>query len=168
MFKINGCLLIACFVISIFSACNNEPGSKTTAEKDSTATAVAYDWALLPFIKVDSLNPVLTPGNGEFVCPVLKQKIKWEAKDVFNPAMVVKNGKVYMLYRAEDSIGKYAGTSRIGFAESTDGLHFKRYPTPVLFPDNDAQKKYEYPGGCEDPRIVQDSNRHLLYDLYRL
>ena len=27
---------------------------------------------------------------------------------------------------------------------------------PVLFPENDAQKKYEWQGGCEDPRIVED------------
>jgi predicted GH43/DUF377 family glycosyl hydrolase len=168
MFKINVCLLITSFAISMHIACHNESGSKAATEKDSTQPAVAYDWALLPFEKVDSVNPILSPGNGEFLCPVRKQKLKWEAKDVFNPAMVVKDGKVYMLYRAEDSIGKYAGTSRIGLAESTDGLHFKRYPTPVLFPDNDAQKKYEWEGGCEDPRVVQDSagTYYMTYTAY--
>jgi predicted GH43/DUF377 family glycosyl hydrolase len=25
----------------------------------------------------------------------------------------------------------------------------------VLFPDNDAFREYDYPGGCEDPRVVQ-------------
>ena len=70
----------------------------------------------------------------------------------------MRDGKVYLIYRAEDTIGKYAGTSRIGLAESSDGLHFTRHPAPVLYPDNDAQKKYEWEGGCEDPRVVEDSN----------
>lgn len=61
-----------------------------------------------------------------------------------------------MLYRAQDKIGKPGGTSRIGLAESEDGYHFTRSPGPVLFPDNDAYKKYEWEGGCEDPRIVED------------
>ena len=61
-----------------------------------------------------------------------------------------------MLYRAEDTVGKYAGTSRIGLAESTDGFHFTRNSLPVLYPDNDAFKKYEWEGGCEDPRVVEN------------
>jgi predicted GH43/DUF377 family glycosyl hydrolase len=128
----------------------------------------SHNWALLPFEKIDSLNPILQPGDGEFVCPVRGQSIKWENKDVFNPATVVKDAKVYMLYRAEDTVGKYAGTSRIGLAESTDGLHFKRYPTPVFFPDNDAQKIYEWEGGCEDPRVVEDSagTYYMTYTAY--
>jgi predicted GH43/DUF377 family glycosyl hydrolase len=34
-------------------------------------------------------------------------------------------------------------------------LHFTKHPAPVLFPANDSNKKYEWPGGCEDPRVVQ-------------
>ena len=83
-------------------------------------------WAILPFHKVDSVNPVLLAGDGEFRCPITGRMLKWEEKDVFNPAAVVRDGKVYMLYRAEDSVGKHAGTSRIGLAVSDDGLHFSR------------------------------------------
>jgi predicted GH43/DUF377 family glycosyl hydrolase len=82
--------------------------------------------------------------------------VSWEAKDVFNPAAVVRRGKIYLLYRAQDSIGRPAGTSRIGLAWSDDGTKFKRHPTPILYPDNDFMKRYEWEGGCEDPRIVQD------------
>jgi predicted GH43/DUF377 family glycosyl hydrolase len=72
------------------------------------------------------------------------------------------------LYRAEDKIGKFAGTSRIGLAWSLDGLHFKKHPVPVLYPDNDAEKKYEWEGGCEDPRIAEDENGkyYLTYTAY--
>ncbi|WP_218331181.1 MULTISPECIES: glycoside hydrolase family 130 protein [Hydrotalea] len=118
-------------------------------------TAVYNDaWALLPFTKANAYNPILLPGKLAFTDPVTQTKVFWEAAHVFNPAMIVKNDSVFMLYRAQDS----AGTSRIGMAISTDGFHFTKIPKPVLFPDNDAFKKYEWPGGCEDPRIVMDEN----------
>jgi predicted GH43/DUF377 family glycosyl hydrolase len=122
-------------------------------------------WALTGFIKSDSINPVLTPGSGTFTDPIRRQPVSWEAKDVFNPATVVRDGKVYLLYRAQDKIGHPAGTSRIGLAVSTDGFHFTRRPSPVLYPDNDAWKKYEWEGGCEDPRVVEDE-RGIYYMTY--
>lgn len=85
-----------------------------------------------------------------------KKPVLWEEKDVFNPAAVVKDGNVYLLYRAEDKIGSLAGTSRIGIAWSEDGIHFEnRLTTPVLYPAIDKFNKYEWEGGCEDPRIVE-------------
>jgi len=121
-------------------------------------------WALIPFNKVDSLNPILSPGSGSFIDPVLKKKVLWEAKDVFNPAIVNRDGKIYMLYRAQDS----AGTSRIGLAVSTDALHFTRMPAPVLYPDNDPFKKLEWQGGCEDPRVIEDDKGtyYMTYTAY--
>ena len=115
-------------------------------------------WAMLPFTKADSVNPVLLPGTGSFFCPVLKRKIQWEQKDVFNPAAVVRDDKVFLLYRAEDTIGKYAGTSRIGLAVSDDGFHFAKMEEPVLYPDNDSLKTIEWEGGIEDPRIVESDD----------
>jgi predicted GH43/DUF377 family glycosyl hydrolase len=84
--------------------------------------------------------------------------VRWEALHTFNPAAVVRDGKVFVLYRAEDDSGdmKIGGhTSRLGLAESADGLHFTRRATPVFFPANDAQKDNEWPGGVEDPRITE-------------
>ena len=116
------------------------------------------DWQAGPFIKIDSVNPILYPlSSPEFFCPILKSRVAWEKKDVFNPAAVLRLGKVYLIYRAQDSIGKPGGTSRLGLASSSDGLHFTRLPKPVFYPSNDTMKKYEWEGGCEDPRIVQDS-----------
>lgn len=126
------------------------------------------DWALLPFEKVDSANPVLLPGASVFFDPVSKKNIAWEQKDVFNPAILVKDNKVFMLYRAQDKIGLPGGTSRIGLAESMDGLHFTKKSNPVFFPDNDAFKKFEWQGGCEDPRIVEDDKGtyYMTYTAY--
>jgi beta-1,2-mannosidase len=133
---------------------------KKTSQSESSGTDTS--WALLPFIKVDSMNPILNAGNNEFHCPVLKRSVNWEEKDVFNPAAVVRDGKVYLLYRAEDKIGKHAGTSRIGLAVSEDGLHFTKRKEPVLFPDNDSLKVYEWEGGIEDPRVVEMENGQYL------
>lgn len=132
---------------------------------DSNTDSGANEWAMLSFEKADSVNPVLVPGKNLFFDPIWKKKVAWEEKDVFNPAIVVKDNKVYMLYRAQDVIGLPGGTSRIGLAVSTDGLHFTRNPEPVFFPDNDAFKKYEWQGGCEDPRIVEDA-QGLYYMTY--
>jgi predicted GH43/DUF377 family glycosyl hydrolase len=113
------------------------------------------EWALVPFMKADAANPVLEAGNNTFTCPILNQEVKWDEKDVFNPAAVVRDNRVYMIFRAEDKIGKYAGTSRLGLAVSDDGLHFTKRTTPVFYPDNDSLKIYEWEGGVEDPRIVE-------------
>jgi beta-1,2-mannosidase len=112
-------------------------------------------WAMLPFIKVNDSNPILSAGDRVFNCPILKQEVKWEEKDVFNPAAVVRHDTVFLFYRAEDTIGKYAGTSRVGLAWSVDGIQFNRRDNPVLFPDEDFMKIYEWEGGIEDPRIVE-------------
>jgi len=133
------------------------------AQQQSSIDNQKQQW-LLPFSKLDSVNPVLKPGDLKFFCPVQQKEIKWEAKNVYNPAVVIKNDTLMMLYRAQDS----AGCSRIGLAKTVDGIHFIRNATPVLYPDNDAYKKYEWPGGCEDPRLVQDSSDtyYLTYTAY--
>ncbi|HMP98597.1 MAG TPA: glycoside hydrolase family 130 protein [Cyclobacteriaceae bacterium] len=137
----------------------------TTQDK----TASNNDWQLLPFVKVDAANPVLGPNAGAtFFCPVRKEVVRWEEKDVFNPSAVVRDGKVYLLYRAEDVVGKHAGTSRLGLATSKDGLNFERMPEPFFFPDEDGMKVYEWEGGIEDPRLVEDEkgNYILTYTAY--
>lgn len=125
-------------------------------------------WMLAPFTKLDAVNPIMRPGPLTFRDPILNKPVAWEEKYVFNPAAVVRNGRVYLLYRAEDTVQKFAGVSRIGLAESSDGIHFTRRKEPVLYPMNDAFKKYEWEGGCEDPRIVEDGNGtyYMTYTAY--
>ncbi|WP_319482188.1 glycoside hydrolase family 130 protein [uncultured Draconibacterium sp.] len=124
---------------------------------------------LIPFTKNAEINPCLLPTvNRSFICPVRETEVFWEEKDVFNPASVVKGDTLFLLYRAEDVLGKYHGTSRIGLAYSLDGYHFEKYNEPVLFPDNDELKKFEWEGGCEDPRVVEDENGvyYMTYTAY--
>lgn len=148
------------FILPVFLySCASEQAKTKTVSTEA-------EWTLLPFKKADKENPILIPDSTQlFLCPVRKQIVKWEEKDVFNPAAIVKNDTVFLLYRAQDKIGKPGGTSRIGLAFSTDGLHFKKHSTPVLYPDNDAYKKWEWEGGCEDPRIVED-DKGVYYMTY--
>jgi predicted GH43/DUF377 family glycosyl hydrolase len=90
-----------------------------------------------------SEDPILTPRKGG-----------WESAGTFNPAVVIRDGKFVMLYRAQDS----RGTSRLGYAESEDGIHFRRRAQPVLSPETD----YERDGGVEDPRLVMIGDRYYL------
>jgi predicted GH43/DUF377 family glycosyl hydrolase len=156
------------FTIGVLSAILSCVWCCKPSAESAVSTAPDTSWAMLPFVKVDTVNPVLVPGNLTFRCPILNKEVKWEEKDVFNPAAVVRNGKVYMIYRAEDKIGKYAGTSRLGLAISDDGLHFTKMKEPVFFPANDSLKKYEWEGGVEDPRIVEteDSTYVMTYTAY--
>ena len=114
------------------------------------------------FVRPSEGNPVLRPNpESVFTDPISNKLVHWEALHTFNPAAVVREGKVYVLYRAEDDSGAMmigGHTSRIGLAESPDGIHFTRHATPVLYPGNDSQKEREWPGGCEDPRLVENED----------
>ena len=127
-------------------------------------------WVLNGFEKVDSINPILAPRPEQtFLCPVAGREVRWEERNVLNPAAVVKDGKVHLFYRAQYE----TGTSRIGLAVSADGLHFQKETAPVLYPAEDDMKVYEWNyrkgegkptlpecptcffDGVEDPRIVE-------------
>ncbi len=99
----------------------------------------------LPFgrWKRASNEPILSP-----------QGTTWESAGTFNPATVLHNGKSAMLYRAQDA----SGTSRLGYAESSDGIHFTRRTEPVLSPETD----YEKDGGVEDPRLQKFGDTFYL------
>jgi len=122
-------------------------------------------WMLGPFVREERANPVLKPNpNATFSDPMTGKRVAWEHDNVFNPAEVVRNGRLCLLFRAEDSSGQGIGahTSRVGYAQSTDGLHFSILPSPVLFPTNDSQKAYDWPGGCEDPRVVHSPAGYVM------
>src|SRR5215813_7894241 len=128
----------------------------------ASTPVLAQSWTIGPFTRPDTGNPVITPNAAStFDDPIRHSSVHWEALHTFNPAAIVRNGKVYVLYRAEDDTGEMQiglHTSRLGLAESSDGIHFSGRPQPVLYPDNDAEKDREWPGGCEDPRIVESED----------
>lgn len=119
-------------------------------------------WGFGPFARPVGVNPIITPDtNSLFNCPMRGEPVRWEALHTFNPAAVVRDGKVFVLYRAEDDTGASligAHTSRLGLAVSEDGLHFKRFAKPDFYPADDSQKANEWTGGCEDPRLVESED----------
>jgi predicted GH43/DUF377 family glycosyl hydrolase len=90
-----------------------------------------------------SSDPIISP-----------QGDSWESAGTFNPSVVRYHGKFVMLYRAQDR----NGTSRLGYAESMDGIHFTRHSQPVFSPEAD----YEKDGGVEDPRLVKFGGTYYL------
>lgn len=126
------------------------------------------DWAWTNFQRPAGVNPIISPdATTKFFCPMRGDSVAWEESDTFNPAATVYDGKVVVVYRAEDNsaVGIGARTSRLGYASSEDGLHFERMTVPVFYPGEDSQKELENPGGCEDPRIAmtQDGLYVMLY-----
>lgn len=115
-------------------------------------------WTIGPWTRA-SQQPVISPNAASvFPDPVSGKLTHWEALHTFNPAAVVRGGKIHVLYRAEDDSGAMAiggHVSRLGLAVSADGVHFNRMPQPVFYPAKDAQESRESPGGVEDPRIVE-------------
>ncbi|HEV7217323.1 MAG TPA: glycoside hydrolase family 130 protein [Terriglobales bacterium] len=100
-------------------------------------------------------DPVLSRWHRLSQFPIISPRgSTWESAGTFNPAVIVRNGTIVMLYRAQDK----KGTSRLGYAESTDGIHFTRHPEPVLSPET----AYEKDGGVEDPRLVKFGDTYYL------
>lgn len=112
------------------------------------------------YLSENASVPLLTP----------RKDIAWEASAVFNPC-VIKDGNVYrMLYRTygnnlqETELrikrpGYYFKNqiSYIGYAESNDGINFKRRDTPFIIPDQDFDQY-----GCEDPKITKIENTFYI------
>ena len=78
--------------------------------------------------------------------------VGWEESDTFNPAAVVKDDTICVLYRAEDNSATGIGmrTSRIGLAQTTDGVTMIRRAAPVMYPAEDNAKAYEWEDGSEN------------------
>jgi predicted GH43/DUF377 family glycosyl hydrolase len=84
-------------------------------------------------------NPVLKPVPENW----------WESKAVFNPAVLYRDGRIHLLYRA---IGEYEHyISRIGYAVSDDGYNFERVSSAPVFQPEEEYERW----GCEDPRITE-------------
>lgn len=99
----------------------------------------------LPFGRWSRLSetPIITPQGDGF-----------ESAGTFNPTAVKYDGKIVMLYRAQDHQGK----SSLGYASSDDGIHFVKRSEPVMA----AEAPYEAGGGIEDPRVLKIGDTFYL------
>src|SRR3989344_7969395 len=111
-------------------------------------------------------NPILAPGT-----------LPWTAEAVMNPAAIILNNRIHLVYRA---IGM-DGVSRLGYASSADGIVFdERLPYPAYVAQDKGKlpghaRRYSpvlYPsggswGGCEDPRMVGVEGRvYVTFNMF--
>ncbi len=124
--------------------------------------------ATAPVLKRSIKNPIISPAPHN----------AWEVEGTFNPgAFADEQGRVHLLYRAIGS----DGISRVGYARSTDGVHFNyRYPYPVFEPSLASKRTLRAAaslaynpamytsgggwGGAEDPRVVRIGD--TIYMMY--
>jgi len=94
-------------------------------------------------------NPVISPDPGKH----------YEKKYTYNPAVIVHNNKVYLIYRAEGD----SGVSTLCLATSKDGYKFEKHENnPVIGPSLPEEKQ-----GCEDPRITKIGDTfYMTYTSY--
>lgn len=101
-------------------------------------------------------NPIIAP----------RAELEWESRATFNPAAVLVDGRVHILYRALDD----HDTSTIGYATSLDGVNIdERLTEPVYVPREPFEHK-SVPGGgsgCEDARAtIIDDRLYMLYTAF--
>ncbi|MEK7510409.1 MAG: hypothetical protein AAB567_02555 [Patescibacteria group bacterium] len=100
-------------------------------------------------------NPILVPDKSR----------AWEAGAVFNPSVVFDKGIFHMVYRAVggnlqilEGGGFKNYISSVGYAQSTDGIHFIKSPYPLIKPEYKWERF-----GCEDPRITKIANTYYIF-----
>jgi len=107
------------------------------------------EWAIGPFQRY-SENPILRPaGTG------------WESRNAYNPGVLFDQGRFRMLYRGQgnDLSNLHIHVSRTGYAESTDGINFKRDEKPII----DATESFEQKFGCEDARFYKYKSMYYTF-----
>jgi predicted GH43/DUF377 family glycosyl hydrolase len=96
-------------------------------------------------------NPILIPFSEN----------EWEADGAFNGCPVHDGGKIHFVYRAvsppQNINGFELPVSTVGYALSSDGIHFKNRHQ-FIKPDNDWDKF-----GCEDPRVTKMNGKFYIF-----
>jgi predicted GH43/DUF377 family glycosyl hydrolase len=134
-------------------------------ESENLARLMLPGWDTVQEVMPEQLPRLAEPSAGELNRfagnPILEAvpEHTWESRYVFNPGVIMINGRIYILYRAcgEDEV------SRIGLAVSTDGFHIdERLEHPIFEPVEEWEKR-----GCEDPRLVLIGHQiNMLYTAY--
>ena len=74
-------IILLAVLLTVITVNQNNKMSESLNDADS--------WQITPWEKYEG-NPILTSGDYE-----------WESKNVLNPTAIVKDGRIYMLYRAQ-------------------------------------------------------------------
>lgn len=128
------------------------------------AAAICTEELLARMLRRTKRVTVLRSKENPILEPVPQHS--WESNAVFNPAAVLLDGKVHLLYRAMSR----ENTSVLGYAMSRDGIRIaERASEPAYVPREPFEQKL-VPGGnsgCEDPRLtVMDDKVYMLYTAF--
>jgi len=91
-------------------------------------------------------------GNRPLIRP--EPSITWESGGVFAPAVILDGNTWKMLYRAYGA----DKVSRLGYAESLDGIKWKKWKIPRIVPIDNLLES----DGVEDPRVVKIDGKYLI------
>ena len=98
-------------------------------------------------------------ANNPFLLP--NKDHAWEAVAAFNPCLAQDGGTYHLLYRAQSfpqsQYGNVMSMSSIGYATSTDGVHFEDR-RQLIKPDHRWEQF-----GCEDPRITKLGDKYYIF-----
>jgi hypothetical protein len=104
----------------------------------------------------DSFRIVLRPGGPG----------SWDEKGAFNPAVMVRDGTWYMIYRGNAVNAPPTGSpaSELGLATSTDGVHWTKSPANPIIPRQGPKDSQEDPDfvWLKDKQAVGLENVTLL------
>jgi beta-1,2-mannobiose phosphorylase / 1,2-beta-oligomannan phosphorylase len=96
-------------------------------------------------------NPILTPNPNN----------EWETDGAFNGCVAFHDGTYHMVYRALSSEKRQNGVnlriSSVGYATSSDGIHFNNHR--MLFGPTEEWEIY----GVEDPRITYFNGKFYIF-----
>lgn len=110
----------------------------------------------IPKLKRYEQNPIITPNYNN----------AWEVWETFNPAAILLENKIHIIYRAMSR----DHTSVMGYAISDDGFNVsERLNEPIYKPRESFELKMRENtfSGCEDPRITRiEDTLYMCYTAY--
>jgi predicted GH43/DUF377 family glycosyl hydrolase len=96
-------------------------------------------------------NPIVVPGLYD-----------WRMATVFNPGVILDDGRFYMYERAAGQLRPFC--CYIGMLESDDGVHFTHVSDQPVFTPEMAGSKL---GSVQDPRVVKIDGIYYMTYAYR-
>jgi predicted GH43/DUF377 family glycosyl hydrolase len=159
------CLFL--LLISCTPSENDTGNDETTNTKDidpseiqiyerGRSTGEVPQWALGIFkIGISDGRPMIFRPDLNWAGPNAPEG--WKPDKLWNPSLIVKDGKLYLFYRAGPKLEGLE--SRIGVAWSENGIDWEDYEeNPVIYPTEANEVR-----GCEDPRIYKYGDTYYMY-----
>ncbi len=166
---------IAVKVIPVKKEAKKITKSKDTPEKKKASRTWRKALKKNPMLEAKKIiNPALRFDKHQSNPIILPNEyILWEKKAVFNPAALLDNGKVHLVYRAIS----HDDNSVLGYINGEDGINFDHNTKQLCYTHEKVTRKklrkINYAsggggeGGCEDPRLIKIEDRvYLLYTAF--